>query len=67
MTYGEYYYLIKNEMRLKDGVWVTSKPNIAIPPKMKRKDALKYYQQKFNNYWRQIDIKSVESFTYHHD
>jgi len=51
MTYGEYYYLIKYDMRLKDGVWVTNKPRITIPSKMNREEALDYYTKKFAKYW----------------
>ncbi len=51
MTYGEYYYLIKYDMCLKNGVWVTNKPRVTIPPKMKRDDALIYYTAKFRKYF----------------
>ncbi len=52
MTYGEYYYLIKYDMRLKDGLWVTNKPRVTIPSKMSREEATKYYKNKLNNYWK---------------
>lgn len=52
MTYGEYHYIIKYGMKLKDGKWVTDKPNIAIPKKMSRKVAADYYSMKINDYWK---------------
>jgi len=58
MTYGEYYYLLKYDMKLKDGVWVTSKPKITIPHKMSRKDADIYYASKFNEYWKSEKLES---------
>ena len=51
MTYGEYYYLLKYDMKLVDGIWVTKKPSIKIPPRMSNKEASKYYTLKFQNYW----------------
>ncbi len=54
MTYGEYYYLVKYDMRLEAGKWITKKPTISIPVKMTRKLALTYYTQKFNYYWQSI-------------
>lgn len=51
MTYGEYHYQVKYDMHLKDGVWVTKKPKIAIPIKMSKKEAAAYYTEKFNKYW----------------
>lgn len=55
MTYGEYYYLVKYDMKLVNGTWIGKKPNIKIPPKMSKKDASIYYNEKFNKYW--IDMK----------
>ena len=57
MTYGEYYYLIKYDMRLKDGVWVTNKPRITIPSRMCREEALEYYTRKFSDYWITIGLR----------
>ena len=51
MTYGEYYYLLKNDMKLKDGVWVAEKPKGVIPSKMSKKEAVVYYTKKLNQYW----------------
>jgi len=51
MTYGEYYYLIKYEMKLENGVWITNKPKSVIPSKMSKKDATIYYKKKLNSYW----------------
>ena len=51
MTYGEYNYLVKNEMKLKDGVWVVNRPSISVPTRMSRKDAAIYYTLKFSKYW----------------
>jgi len=56
MTYGEYYYLIKYEMRLVNGVWVATKPRVTIPTRMKRKEALIYYTAKLKKYWISIDV-----------
>jgi hypothetical protein len=52
MTYGEYYYQVKYDMKLKDGEWVANKPNIKIPTKMSREEAAKYYTLKFRKYWK---------------
>ncbi len=52
MTYGEYYYRIKYDMRLKDGKWVTSRPNMNIPKKMTRVVASQYYSHKLAYYWK---------------
>jgi len=52
MTYGEYYYLIKYDMKLKDGVWVTNKPRMTVPTKMSREVANTYYNDKFSKYWK---------------
>jgi len=52
MTYGEYHYFIKYKMRLKDGRWVTSKPNIPMPKKMPRDLAATYYTLKLSFYWK---------------
>ena len=51
MTYGEYYYRIKSDMHLKDGIWVTHKPQVTIPPRMPRQEALEYYTKKINEYF----------------
>jgi len=60
MTYGEYYYLIKYDMRLKNGVWVTNKPRITIPSKMPRTEAVIYYNNKFNEYWKRVGLLELE-------
>ncbi len=51
MTYGEYYYLVKYDMKLVNGDWVVNKPNIAIPNRMSKEDANSYYNRKFREYW----------------
>lgn len=51
MTYGEYYYRVKRDMKLVDGTWVSKPLNMKIPPRMSRKEAAKYYNQKFKEYW----------------
>jgi len=51
MTYGEYYYLLKYDMRLVNGEWVVNKPNIAIPNRMSKEQANAYYNKKFRDYW----------------
>ena len=51
MTYGEYNYLVKHKMKLKDGIWVVSKPSTSVPTRMSRKDAAIYYTLKFREYW----------------
>jgi len=66
MTYGEYYYLVKYDMRLKNGVWVTSKPKMTIPTRMPKKDALVYYTNKFRLYWKSIDMKKQIKYTGSH-
>ena len=63
MTYGEYYYLVKYDMRLKNGVWVTSKPKMTIPTRMSKKDALEYYGDKFDLYWESINLKKQVPYT----
>ena len=51
MTYGEYHYAVKYDMRLVNGDWVVSKPNISIPNKMSKEEASIYYNKKFKAYW----------------
>lgn len=51
MTYGEYHYVVKYDMRLVNGEWVVNKPNIAIPNKMSKDAASIYYTNKFREYW----------------
>jgi len=51
MTYGEYHYLVKYDMKLVNGEWVVNKPNITIPSKMSKEDANEYYNRKFREYW----------------
>ena len=51
MTYGEYNYLVKNNVKLKDGVWVADKPIMKVPTRMSKEDASTYYTLKFRNYW----------------
>ncbi len=58
MTYGEYYYLIKCDMKLIDGTWVAKKPNSTIPMRMSKPEALLYYTLKLRAYW---DEKSLSS------
>ena len=57
MTYGEYYYLLKSDMRLVNGNWVARKPNAVIPPRMSRKQASVYYAEKFKKYWETTKIR----------
>ncbi len=55
MTYGEYYYLVKYDMKLIDGVWVSRKPSVTIPTKMVKKEATVYYTNKFRKYWKNLE------------
>ena len=55
MTYGEYYYLVKYDMKLVDGTWVAKSPNIRIPLKMSREEASIYYTLKFREYWDSLN------------
>ena len=54
MTYGEYYYLVKYDMKLVDGTWITKPPNMKIPIQMNKNDAAKYYTLKFREYWESL-------------
>ncbi len=62
MTYGEYYYLIKYDMRLMNGVWVANKPRVTIPTRMKRDEAMIYYCKKFAKFWilKQEEIEKTK-------
>ncbi|MFT5659703.1 MAG: hypothetical protein ACI9TV_000325 [Sulfurimonas sp.] len=51
MTYGEYNYLLKESMTLKNGVWIATRPAMSTPAKMSRKEASIYYTCKFSKYW----------------
>lgn len=53
MTYGEYHYIIKYDMKLVNGDWVVNKPNIAIPNKMSKEKAEQYYTAKLRAYWEE--------------
>jgi len=50
MTYGEYYYRVKYDMKLVNGNWISKPLNIKIPRKMSKEDAAIYYTQKFKEY-----------------
>lgn len=50
MTYGEYYYRVKYDMKLVDGNWISKPLNIKIPRRMSRDDAAIYYIQKLKKY-----------------
>ncbi len=54
MTYGEYHYLIKYDMKLQNGKWVASKPNVTIPKRMSREAASRYYSAQLSSYWKSI-------------
>jgi hypothetical protein len=58
MTYGEYYYMIKHNMKLVNGEWIVNKPDVAIPLRMSKKQANIYYTQKFRNYWKSKNQKT---------
>ena len=51
MTYGEYYYQVKYDMKLVDGTWVANTPKIKIPPRMSKEEDAVYYTRKFRKYW----------------
>ena len=51
MTYGEYYYLVKYNMKLVDGTWVVNTPKMKIPLRMSKEEAAVYYTRKFRKYW----------------
>lgn len=57
MTYGEYHYLVKYDMRLVNGEWVVNKPNVAIPNRMSKEQASAYYTKKFQTYWDSLKKK----------
>ena len=52
MTYGEYYYLLKYDMKLVNGIWVAKKPLLKIPEKMSKEEASTYYREKLREYWK---------------
>ena len=58
MTYGEYHYLIKYDMKLVNGTWVAKKPHNTIPQRMSKKEAALYYTQKLNKYWSEYNTHS---------
>ena len=51
MTYGEYYYLVKYDMQLINGEWISKPPYTKIPKRMSKDEASKYYTLKFKKYW----------------
>ena len=51
MTYGEYYYLVKYDMKLVNGDWVAKRPYTKIPSRMSRDEAAVYYTHKLKDYW----------------
>ena len=55
MTYGEYYYLVKYDMKLVSGNWVANTPKIKIPRKMSRDESSLYYTLKFREYWKSLN------------
>ncbi len=52
MTYGEYYYLLKYDMKLVNGNWISNPPKIKIPAKMSKEKATIYYTNKLREYWK---------------
>ena len=51
MSYGEAHTHLKNSIEMIQGEWVSS----SIPkhrPKMKRSEAMRYYSDKLNNYFK---------------
>lgn len=54
MTYGEYYYLVKYDMKLVNGNWVVNTPKMRIPHKMSREEASLYYTLKMRKYWQNL-------------
>ncbi len=60
MTYGEYHYLIKYDMKLVNGSWVAKKPHNTIPSKMTKEEASLYYKQKLNKYWENYSSNKPE-------
>ncbi len=54
MTYGEYYYRVKYDMKLVNGNWLSKPLNIKIPQKMSRDESTIYYNEKFRKYWDDI-------------
>ena len=53
MTYGEYYYRVKYDMKLVNGNWVSKPLHMKIPSKMSREEADIYYTEKFRKYWNE--------------
>lgn len=58
MTYGEYHYYIKYSIDLIDGKWVGKSPNITVPKKMSKEDAIIYYNGKLRDYWNNSKSKN---------
>ena len=54
MTYGEYYCIVKYDMKLIDGNWIANTPKIKIPHKMSRDEASKFYTLKLRGYWKSL-------------
>lgn len=51
-TYGEAYIMAKMAMQMVNGEWVA----IQVPqhlPRMSKEQALQYYSEKFNTYWKE--------------
>lgn len=55
MTYGEYYYLVKYDMKLVDGSWIAKPPNMKVPIRMPKAEASVYYTNKFREYWNSLE------------
>ena len=55
MTYGEYYYLVKYDMKLVNGNWIAKPPNMKIPIKISNEEASIYYTRKFRDYWDSLN------------
>jgi len=61
MTYGEYYYHIKYAMNLENGKWISKKPTMSVPKQMSKEEAIVYYNDKFQDYWKKVDKNSKNS------
>jgi len=57
MTYGEYYYRVKYDMKLINGNWISKPMKTKMPQRMQREEASIYYTQKFREYWKSSKVE----------
>jgi hypothetical protein len=60
LTHGEAYVLKKQAINFKNTLKVINISLESLPKRMEREAALKYYKNKFNEYWQRANYTKKE-------